>query len=289
MKRILKKLVREEGGQALILALALLGIGGLIVVPLLSFMSTGLMAAQTVEKKMNQLYAADAGIEDAAHKIKYDTPDPPLPANVDDSVTYPINGINNTNVSVTITKESDALNFLEKLMADHYSGTHSDWMDVTDSMSAGTYTITVTDLNSNNKHLDTIGAWFAGTSYNISGTATIDGSHPPYTVPIPEVRIFEGGTAFLWSWGPSDRPVFNVDDWMTLTFSFTPAEVPSLYVAFAALGSADIGVVGGMLTFGVYKVNSLATDISGGQTEIVSYIARMGVARPLILTWEINP
>ena len=69
MKKILNKLIRNEQGQALIFALIMLAVGCLIVVPLLAFMSTGLMAAQTVEEKMDELYAADAGVEDAAHKI----------------------------------------------------------------------------------------------------------------------------------------------------------------------------------------------------------------------------
>ena len=56
MKKILNKLIRNEQGQALIFALIMLAVGSLIVVPLLAFMSTGLMAAQTVEEKMNELY-----------------------------------------------------------------------------------------------------------------------------------------------------------------------------------------------------------------------------------------
>jgi hypothetical protein len=288
MRKILSRFRKDEQGQVLVLALALLGIGGLIVVPLLGFMGTGLMAAQIHEQKMGCLYAADAGIEDAAHKIMTDTS---LPANVGGSVTYAITGVNDKNVTVTIIKESDALDFLENLTDRNFSGVHSDWMQVTDSMSAGTYTITVTDMNSNNKKLDSIGAWFAGTSYDIDGTASISGTHPPYSVPVPDVGIFEGGTSFIWSWAGPARPTFNVGDQMTLTFNYTPAEIPGLFVAFAAAGSADVGVVGGMLTFGVYKVTSVAADSTGAQTEIVSYITRMGVApaRPVILTWEVNP
>ena len=42
MKRIFNKPIRDEKGQALILALILLVIGGLIIGPLLSYISTGL-------------------------------------------------------------------------------------------------------------------------------------------------------------------------------------------------------------------------------------------------------
>jgi len=69
MKIALNKLATDEKGQALILAVILLLVGSLIIVPLLGFMSTGLIAGQVFEKKMGGLYAADAGIEDALWKI----------------------------------------------------------------------------------------------------------------------------------------------------------------------------------------------------------------------------
>ena len=69
MKRTLNKLIRGEKGQALIIVLILLLLGGLITAPLLGFMSTGLIAGQVFEEKMEGLYAADAGIEDACWKL----------------------------------------------------------------------------------------------------------------------------------------------------------------------------------------------------------------------------
>lgn len=70
MKKILNKLIRNEEGQAMILALILLVVGGLIIAPLLGYMSTGLKVGQVYEKKMDELYAADAGVEDAIWKIQ---------------------------------------------------------------------------------------------------------------------------------------------------------------------------------------------------------------------------
>ena len=73
MKIALHKLMRNEKGQALPIVLVLLLIGGLIIGPLLGFMSTGVMAGQVNERMMERLYAADAGIEKALWNIKYDT------------------------------------------------------------------------------------------------------------------------------------------------------------------------------------------------------------------------
>ena len=69
MKGARNKLKRGEKGQALIIVVILLAIGGLIIAPLLSFMSAGLVAGQVYEVEMEGLYAADAGIEDAFWKL----------------------------------------------------------------------------------------------------------------------------------------------------------------------------------------------------------------------------
>jgi hypothetical protein len=69
MKAIVKGAIRDEHGNVLILVLILLVVGGLILTPLLGLMSTGLLAGQVYEKKMDEYYAADAGVEDAIWKI----------------------------------------------------------------------------------------------------------------------------------------------------------------------------------------------------------------------------
>ena len=76
MKSKLKRFREDETGQALILALILLLLGSLMIAPLLGFMGSGLEAGQAYEARMAEVYAADAGIEDALWKIKND-PDPP--------------------------------------------------------------------------------------------------------------------------------------------------------------------------------------------------------------------
>ena len=69
MKIALNKLIKNEKGQAMPIVMILLLIGGLIIAPLLGFMSTGVLAGQVYEEKMDGLYAADAGIENAIWKL----------------------------------------------------------------------------------------------------------------------------------------------------------------------------------------------------------------------------
>jgi len=73
VKRTLNKLIRGEKGQALIIVLVLILLGGLVIGPVLNYMSTGIKVGKVVyENKMYELYAADAGIEDALWYLQSD-------------------------------------------------------------------------------------------------------------------------------------------------------------------------------------------------------------------------
>jgi hypothetical protein len=80
------RICNNQRGQALVLVLILLLVAGLIVAPLLQFMGTGIKASITHENKMDELYAADAGIEDAKWQVKS--------GNIEtDNVTFPNYGV----------------------------------------------------------------------------------------------------------------------------------------------------------------------------------------------------
>jgi hypothetical protein len=70
MKSIMKGIIRDEKGNVFIMVLILLVVGGLILTPLLGLMSTGLLAGKVYERKMDDYYAADAGVEDAIWRIQ---------------------------------------------------------------------------------------------------------------------------------------------------------------------------------------------------------------------------
>lgn len=61
----MRNLSRDEKGAALILALLLLLIGGLISAALLGYMGSGILVGEVHERRTAELYAADAGVEDA--------------------------------------------------------------------------------------------------------------------------------------------------------------------------------------------------------------------------------
>jgi len=70
--KLLRKILRNEAGQALPMALVLLVLGGLLVGTSVSLMHTNLKANIMVDRKTSELYAADAGVEKVLWHIKYD-------------------------------------------------------------------------------------------------------------------------------------------------------------------------------------------------------------------------
>jgi len=95
----MKAAARDQQGNVLVMALILLVVGGLILTPLLGLMSTGLVSGQVYDKKTDELYAADAGVEDAIWKIRdnvldsypHDYPEPLI--------------VNNKSVNITVFRE----------------------------------------------------------------------------------------------------------------------------------------------------------------------------------------
>ena len=84
MKTIMKKLVRNEKGVALVLVLILLLVGGLITAGLLGHMGAGLLAGEVYNRRTAELYAADAGVEDDIWSISHQSIEPWLWQESDD-------------------------------------------------------------------------------------------------------------------------------------------------------------------------------------------------------------
>jgi len=114
----------NEKGQALILVLVLLTIGALLISGLLGFMGTGAKSAVSYINKTEELYSADAGIQDATWQIRYEHlnatnfPGPPAYDNYTyggSGWTYTIPGVSTVNhgksSTVTIWNEWMPSNF----------------------------------------------------------------------------------------------------------------------------------------------------------------------------------
>ena len=115
MKIAVKGLIRDEKGAAMVLALIMLLIGGLVSAPLLAYMGTGIVAGEVYEVKTAELYAADAGVEDAMWNIQLKTDRVQELTQCSQSTSYTITDVNGKTVDVTIT----LMTLLEDLPCDY--------------------------------------------------------------------------------------------------------------------------------------------------------------------------
>jgi len=104
MKTIVKRIARDEKGAALVLALILLLVGGLISAALLGHMGAGLLAGEVYGRRATELYAADAGVEDAIWKLQ--NGEVPV-CSGDPSRSYNITDVNGKKVEYTIEYVGD--------------------------------------------------------------------------------------------------------------------------------------------------------------------------------------
>lgn len=293
-KGTLRKIVKEQRGQALPIVLVLLVIGGLLVAPCLGYVSTTLKVGQMYEERMAELYAADSGGEDALWKIIHDSAvqameydDPPITYNLNDQV-------NNKVVTVTIDKRW----LLEGLEEYHPGMTpHSDWAVVGRVKDSGVYEVEIVFAPRNeqgepiagNRRLERIGVWlptgfaYAGSS---SGITTND----------PNNDHNRGGIVLTWDWAKGKGPQFKTNpaqghwpDVKTQVFSFTPIDrPPEGDFAWVRFGPKDIYLSWDENIFN-FNIVSKARDTptSEGLTQIESNVTKKPDSLAVI-TWEFS-
>jgi len=123
MKDAVKRIVRDEKGRVMELVLILLTVGGLVLAPLLGLMSTGLLAGQVYEMKTDELYAADAGVEDAAWKIQNQVDEVTGLTPCYPDWSYSIGEVNGKSLNVTITYVTNMTYRVDSIATGNGSGT----------------------------------------------------------------------------------------------------------------------------------------------------------------------
>ncbi|MFC2042201.1 hypothetical protein ACFLTV_01685 [Chloroflexota bacterium] len=105
INRIISKL-HKESGQALYLVVIMLGLGGLMITPLLNYTNASLTVNETHRQLTNELYAAEAGAKDAIHYLVEGTG--AIPEVGDDPWgPYTITSVNNMAVDVTVDRVAE--------------------------------------------------------------------------------------------------------------------------------------------------------------------------------------
>jgi hypothetical protein len=202
----MKRLMKNEKGQALVLTLLLLLIGSLIIAPTLSLMGTGISSGRVYEQKDDEIYAADAGVEDAMWRIRNDTMDDLLgagysPYDYFSTYQYPYNlFVNGKNVTVSIQNvwiptdistpsNQTATQIIgdEKLMIVGYP-----------DAAASTYDIKIVYYGSSDINVKTLGIWLSsGFEYSeYSGSCSLQGKT---WYRAPTISLDKGGCVVLWN------------------------------------------------------------------------------------------
>ena len=103
--KISHRLLQQQKGQALILAMVMLAVGSIILAPLIGLVTTSLNVGRHTEIQVDDYYAADAGVETAIWYIRQETPDfSKVPENVDDVTTFQVPGVNGQTMDVKVTR-----------------------------------------------------------------------------------------------------------------------------------------------------------------------------------------
>ncbi|MDD5082053.1 MAG: hypothetical protein PHU08_01640 [Dehalococcoidales bacterium] len=287
MKNQLKKsikIIRDETGQALPIVLILMLIGALIIVPLLNLMNTGISVGQIYEDKARELYAADAGVEDALWQIKNDRM-PIKFATYDEydygaAYTYPspldVNGldVNVTIKNIWIPKDIAAPNSVEaEELATGRLVVTGNTVDASTSQTKISYDRETTDPA---LFVEKIGIWLPpGFTYVAESSNLEDDPMAPYYPSSVDIVTYGGNQAVVWNFVPAivftNLPGVNpADDPMkaNIIWQFTAAQsgqVPDAIGWVITSGVADIPYSWDADTK-VFRINSVADS-----TEVEAY------------------
>ncbi|MDO8568442.1 MAG: hypothetical protein Q7R57_06980 [Dehalococcoidales bacterium] len=262
--------------MALPIALAMLALGGLLLVPSLNYASTSLKGEKIIENKAKSLYAAEAGIQDALWKLKYATVSP-LP------YTYGLTGVNGMSLSVLIEEVTTIAG--EPIGP---TGIHGGWLHInkTVTYSAGIYTYTLSIWNNgdgNMKVQEILIDFPSNLSYVTSSTAGPITSANPEVVGDPQV-----GTTLIWDI-PSPYYTLNKGDTVNHTFRMSgPPGVQGVEGhSLVQATREDVGVVWDSDSR-PYTITSSARDASGNLAATIKAGVWKG-AQLQISCWQINP
>jgi hypothetical protein len=215
---------KGQRGFALLSVLILMLVGSLVIAPLLSYMGTGIKTTSVYRDKSRELYAADAGIEDAKWQVKYDNvktlTNPVLYKPYDyvhtwvDPMSAAVNGLP---VGVSISNVWVPKNIPQPTEATASAIVAANKLVVSGSTSQtgviSKYTVKVSYSRGTGETLkvESLGVWLPPGFTHYSDSThldTFDSVNPaaPYK-PVRAVSAWDGNQAIIWSF--SGLPVFQ--------------------------------------------------------------------------------
>jgi hypothetical protein len=305
MGNLNRKLARKRGA-ALLLALVILALGSIVVTPVLIYVSSGLNNTRNVyEKNTDQVYSADAGIEDAQWRIKYtkleDLNAPYVDYDYSSTWNYDLNGarqVNGKDIHVEISNEWIPSNVdisamdstqLDAIVQDNklaVTGSATPLAQVSD------YAIKITYDSPETFHVSSIGVWLPP-GYTYAGPSDLENplnkpGYPASCLASPYITQWAGNQSVVWNF-PSAPAFTDFPAWMepvsnpkvlTVHFKYSqnaagpPFNAP---MAVAWITTTDGGNYGFPFAWDAdIKVFHIAStsDPSGNPTSVESYVAK---------------
>ena len=282
MIRLLKQLISSEKGQALPIVLALLVLGGLMIAPSLNYAATTLNHSQIIDKGLNGVYAAEAGVENA---LWYLTDNTSPPAQLTEN-------INRMEVAIeTEDKGAYTLYFGEMVVGE----SHSQDIGVDGEMvweSGDTYEYTITATWQAGPGCPPI--WLIGVGARLpvgysyqDGSAALFGSNLSTAEPDEVIDTF-GAYMLSWEFETPRPEVSEGDPVATQIFYVTgEGELEGNYV-WAVASSSDIGEVGELIG-NLYIITATATRLQDGEIAariVADVLVEEGAVN--IISWQIS-
>ncbi len=276
----LSEVKRGESGQVLPVVLIMMALGGLLIVPSLDYVSTSLNAGEIVEEKVEGLYAAEAGVEDALWKLKYG-----------EELTFPysyqLTGINGMSVSVVIDETTTVVG--REIGS---TGGDADYLDVTRTVTydAGIYyyTMQLANVGNGNIKIELILIDFPpGIGYvegSTGGDLTTTGEDPS-VVGDPTT-----GITLVWEWvPPTSIPTIPEGEMAEHTFRLSGPEGIEGAEGHGCVRATrqDVGTVW-EADIRPYSIVAEARDATG--TLVTTVRAGVWDGDPLEISgWQVNP
>lgn len=286
LKAILRR-ISGENGQALILAVLLMLAMGIILPPLLTYTTSGISMSQAAEVISNELYSADAGIEDAIWQINYDHLEETFTSPAYDAFDYystwsydlsqPVNELD-------VSADIDNV-WIPKDIVAPVPATARSLVETGKLIVAGTtigsqdYEIKISYYPEAGESLavEKIGIWLPRGFFYVTGSCNLEEDPGDDYYSVPVVEDHAGNRAVIWDFASvdfTDFPGVNPGDTpMTATISFRfisnqPGRTPQAVAWVETSGVADIPFSWDA-DVKVYKIISTA-----GDTEIEAYVIK---------------
>lgn len=293
----------REAGLTLVSVLILVFLAGVMVPPLLSYVSTSVIAQQKRTGSSAEFYAADAGVEDALWQVKYD--------HLDDTFTSPVydpyryfgydgtewtynltRPVNNENVSVSLSnvwvpKDIDAPDAAEAkniidaqrlVVTGSNVGTNSYEIDIA-------YNPRSQD-EENNLRVQTIGVWLLPGFTFDAGSSNLESDSNAKYYSSPVTEDYYGNEAVIWNFSSTkfvDLPGTDKSESTrvaTITFDYTPNKEGGTFCAVAWIKTAGVSDIPYAWDADqkVYRIDSTAGDTTVTSYTIKSEVRKMGSA-----------